>query len=97
MRKFKASEYYLVHKNLTHSPYVKVEAYNSDGVLLQKGTRFYDVNIDIMNIEQIFAINWFEDKKVTNLPYHQVIYIDQQDKRSYHQVLLNGNTGEIIP
>lgn len=134
VRKFKASKYYLVHKKLPDSPYLKVEAYNSDGVLLQKGTQFYDINIDledydsqgnmlkkttydtpynltieklrtiikneydrdIMDKNQIYALTRFEDKQITNQSYYLVRYIDSQNKRQLHQVLLNGNTGEIL-
>lgn len=134
VRRFKAADYYLEHIKLSDSPYIKISAYNKNGVLLQKGTKFYDIkldmedydlqgnmlkktiydtsykltieelrkiiqdnfNIDIMNTKQVFALNRFEDKKVTNLPYYLVKYIDQQENQKFHYILVNGNTGEIV-
>lgn len=134
VKKFKAADYYLEHIKLPDSPYMKISAYNKNGILLQKGNKFYDIkldmedydlqgnmikrttydapykltiealrkviqnkfNIDIMNTRQVFAVNRFEDNKVTYLPYYLVRYVDQQNDQRYHQVLLNGNTGEIL-
>jgi len=46
-RVFKVNKHYLEHIKLSNSPYIKVTLYNSDGILLQKATKFYDIKLDM--------------------------------------------------